>query len=501
MDTLKELLKIVNRKRLSKVDVFDKTFFNQNHTNLYLKLYEGLEKGIITNDETAADYIYGNADKDAKFRKLKSRFKVKMQKTVLLLDTDEVFINPQSRAFYECTLNNQIIEIIIKISGTTKLVYELVKENYAKAEQFKFYDILKNYSYYLLSYYALSGNIKEFSKEQELYLKYIELAQKEQYAKFLYFKASIQFENQAPITDALLDDVFKILNEFKLLKTELRNTEIEFFYYYLSLEYLQKSNKINELIDICNDADNYMIMNPASFTNTRKVIILIYKLSALLSAKKYEDGIQLIQNEAHLDLPENNFNWFLLKEIQFKLYLQHHDIEQATNVYDEVLQNKSFKRQSERLIERWKILYAYLVFMDYYLNKGAYKFSLAKFLNEVPVNSKDKSGFNFAIRMLEVLFHAAKNDFNLIFAKMDALRSYRSRYLNDNTYKRNHLLLSLMLKAEKSGFNYKDLKNADWYEIAELRKPNQYIIAEWEIIPYEVLWDIFVSFAQEKRTE
>ena len=34
MDALKELVKIVNRKRLSKIDVFDKTFLNQNNSNL-----------------------------------------------------------------------------------------------------------------------------------------------------------------------------------------------------------------------------------------------------------------------------------------------------------------------------------------------------------------------------------------------------------------------------------------------------------------------------------
>ena len=34
METLKQLVKIVNRKRLSKIDVFDKTFLNQNSKNL-----------------------------------------------------------------------------------------------------------------------------------------------------------------------------------------------------------------------------------------------------------------------------------------------------------------------------------------------------------------------------------------------------------------------------------------------------------------------------------
>ena len=75
MDALKELVKIVNRKRLSKIDVFDKTFLNQNNSNLYYKLYEGLESGTITDDITAAKYLYQSESKDAKFRKLKSRFK------------------------------------------------------------------------------------------------------------------------------------------------------------------------------------------------------------------------------------------------------------------------------------------------------------------------------------------------------------------------------------------------------------------------------------------
>jgi hypothetical protein len=135
--------------------------------------------------------------------------------------------------------------------------------------------------------------------------------------------------------------------------------------------------------------------------------------------------------------------------------------------------------------------------MDNYLNKGDFKFSLSKFLNDVPVNTKDKSGYNFAIRIIEMLFQMARKDYNLLFSKMDALRVYRSRYLNDNTYKRNHMFLGLLLKAEKCGFMGKELQKADWPEITELRKQNNYFIADWEIIPYEELWDIFVELAKQ----
>jgi hypothetical protein len=497
MDALKELVKIVNRKRLSKIDVFDKTFLSQNNSNLYYKLYEGLESGKVNDDVSAAKYLYDTEEKDARFRKLKSRFKSKLQKTLLMLDTEDVFVNNQSRAYYECVLSNQIIEIIIKITGTTKLVYELVKENYAKALQYNFYDILRNYSFYLLSYYAIKGDSKSFSKEQENYLKFIELAQKEQFAKFLYFKSTICFENQAPITDSLLEDVNNSLIQMLTIRNTLHNIEIDFYYFYLALEFYQKSNQLGKLLGICNEAEELMRINPSAFTNTRKIIIMLFKLSALLSTKQFKEGVDLIKNESAINIPESNYNWYLLKDIEFKLYLQNNNISDAYSVYNEVLENKSFKRQDSKLTERWKIYHAYLVFYDSFLNKGDYKFSLPKFLNDVPVNSKDKSGYNFAIRVIEILFNAARKDYNLIFSKMDALRVYRTRYLNDNTYKRNHLFLSILLKAEKSGFSNKEMASANWPEIAELRKQNNYIIADWEIIPYETLWDIFVELAKK----
>ena len=62
--------------------------------------------------------------------------------------------------------------------------------------------------------------------------------------------------------------------------------------------------------------------------------------------------------------------------------------------------------------------------------------------------------------------------------------------------KRNHLFLSLLLKAEKSGFDAKTMQSAKWSEINELRDRSN-IIADWEIIPYEELWDIFVDLAKK----
>ena len=498
MDALIEIVKVLNKKRLSKIDVFDKTLLNQNNSNLYNKLYEGLESGKIKDDKSAANYLYGTEDKDARFRKLKSRFKAKALKSILLLDSEDFHNSEQVRAYYECLTYNQTLEILIKATGTTKLIYELVKDDYPKAEKYNFYDILKNYSFYLITYYALKGDKKSLVEEEVKYLKYINLAQKEQIAKYLYMKSIVEFAGNVSINSELLDNVKDNVSKLHEIKIEIKNSEIDFYYFYIALLYYENGNFLNKLIDVCDEADELMNSNHHIITNNRKTVILLYRVKALLRLKYFDLALQALQNFDKVYLPtENLYNWYILKETEFKLYLQDNKIKEAYLIHEQVISNPSYKRQVAELTERWKIYHAYLVFYDSFLNKGDYKFSLPKFLNDVPVNSKDKSGYNFAIRVIEILFNAARKDYNLIFSKMDALRVYRTRYLNDNTYKRNHLFLSILLKAEKSGFSNKEMANANWPEIAELRKQNNYIIADWEIIPYETLWDIFVELAKK----
>ena len=497
MDTLKELVKIVNRKRLSKIDVFDKTFLSQNNTNLYYKLYEGLESGKIKDDESAAQYIYESHDKDAKFRKLKSRFKSKILKSILLFDVDDVFNNEQVKAYYECVTQSQIIEIIVKLTGTSKLVYELIKDNYPKALKYNFYDVLKNYSYLLITYYALKGDKKAFIEEELRYLKYIDLVHKEQLAKYLYSKGIVEIVSATTVNNDLLSIVKENVDKLFEIKNEINNPEVDFFYYYISLLYNEYNNDVEQILELCDETEKFMQNNFQIASNNRKTILLIYRVRALLQLKLFNKGISLLNSDTSFFPSENVYNWCILKEFEFKLYLQSINLTEAYRVYQQVIDNKSFKRQVDQLTEKWKIFHAYLVFYDSFINKGDYKFSLPKFLNDVPLNSKDKSGYNFAIRVIEILFNAARKDYNLIFSKMDALRVYRTRYLNDNTYKRNHLFLSILLKAEKSGFSNKEMATANWSEITELRKQNSHIIADWEIIPYETLWDIFVELAKK----
>lgn len=497
METLKQLVKIVNRKRLSKIDVFDKTFLNQSSTNLYYKLYVGIESDNINNDAEAAKYLYGTDEKDAKFRKLKSRFKEKLVKTILLFNKDELFNNDAGRVYYECITDFQTIEVLVKLTGTSSLVIELIKDHYTLCLKYKFYDILIKYSYYLTTYYSLRGKIKKYYDEKANYVLYSEYNKNELDSRQIYNEIMLQFTSSQPINETLLSKIKSCVNELENIVNKIDNDEIVYYFYYSKLLYEENIGSLDTIIMYCNEIENILIKNVYVYNNSKKLVILLYRLKSFLHLRKYEDGLTLYKKDTSFFPQENGYNWFVLKEFEFKLYLHDNKIKEANEVYESVLVNKFYKRQVEELTEKWKIHHAYLVFMDSYLNNGDFKFSLAKFLNDVPINTRDKGGYNFAIRIVELLFQFARGEYNIIFQKMDGLRGYRTRYLNDNTYKRNHLFLSLLLKAEKEGFDGKAMKKADWKEIAELRKLNTYIIADWEIMPYDVLWDIFVDLAKK----
>ena len=495
METLSDLIRVVNKKRISKIDVLDKTFLNSKSENLYYKLYNAIESGKISTDEEAAQLVYGTNKTDPRYKMLKSRLKDKVLKSVMLLDVDDAFNNEVGKAYYECLTHLQIIEIIIKFTGTTILVVKLIKENYSKSVKYKFYDILSKYSYYLIIYYSFKGDKRSLNLEEKKFIKYVDLEQKEKIAKCLYSKAVVGFESGDPITNDLISDTKENLDKLYVFSVEIKTPDVDFHYIYLAFMFYEISNDFEKLLEICNSAEVLLKNNSSYITYTRKFAILYYKSVAFLYLKKYKEGLRLIDNTT-IDIPETNYNWFVLNEVKFKLYLQFQRISETYGIYKIVVSNKSFNRQVVQITEKWKIYYAYLVFMDNYLNNGDYKFNLPKFLNDVPINSKDKSGFNFAIRIIEILFLFAHKKYNVVFAKMEALRIYRSRYLNDNTYKRNHLFLSLLLKAEKTGFDSSLMQKADWKEIKLLNERNN-IIADWEIIPYETLWDIFVELAKK----
>jgi hypothetical protein len=487
MEQLKELINIVNKRKLSQLEIFDKSFISRKDT-LFSKLYEGIADGHIHSDEDAIQYLYGSTKDNANYRKLKSRFKSRLLNTLYFIDVNNTSENESSKkAYFECVNRLYLSNILLRYTENRNASVQLIMDSYTTARKNNFFDILKEYSYKILVHYGMTGDEKKYNEEYESYLHYSKEYELEQKAQLIYTKVMMTVHytkrNQQEKENIIKECLAEIENT-----TAASKSLVVYFIYIRTLlfyyEILGDNRKINETCDIYlqHYKNYYTSILSENYLNT----VYIYKLKSLFDLRNDADALTLIQNI----LPTaKGASYLAVKEFEIKILLNNKQISEAKNILQQIHSSTLYKQANPVLKERWFVYNAYLEFLDNYINNGNYKFSLSKFSNDIPIISQDKSGFNLAARILSILFHIGRNDLDNAMQHIDALRVYQNRHLKDNSTSRSNLFVKLLSIMEKKSFNYKELKNVKEYNILKESYANQ-IMNESEIIFYDILWEM-----------
>ena len=195
-------------------------------------------------------------------------------------------------------------------------------------------------------------------------------------------------------------------------------------------------------------------------------------------------------------------NWFNFQELIIFFRFHLNDFEKASIVCNQVLLHKRFKNLPDHYIERFRIIEAYLY---YFKEEGMLsseflptkkKFKLGKFLNEVPKYSKDKSGANVQILIIQALFLIQREDIDESINRIDSLRQYCHKYLRkDHTFRSNCFIkmLVILLKNQfhKEAVERKTKKYLKLLNDHPIEKMRQSIGVE--IVPFEFLWGILTK--------
>ena len=122
-----------------------------------------------------------------------------------------------------------------------------------------------------------------------------------------------------------------------------------------------------------------------------------------------------------------------------------------------------------------------------------------RFLNEVPLYSKDKAGFNVAINIIQILLMIQERQFDKLIDKAESLKMYRSRYIKEDEDFRSNCFVKMLLIMIRCEFEPELTKR----ETAEyLQKMQSYgeksgrHFDAMEVVPYEVLWENVVEDIQ-----
>ena len=101
MKNLIEISKIVTKRKVKKIEIFDDHSLKHKNSK-FNEFYEALLANKFKNDRDAASFLYGCSPTDAKYRQLKSRFRKRLLNTLFLLDVNLPAASNYDRAYLTC---------------------------------------------------------------------------------------------------------------------------------------------------------------------------------------------------------------------------------------------------------------------------------------------------------------------------------------------------------------------------------------------------------------
>ncbi|MBL0341456.1 MAG: hypothetical protein IPP71_11235 [Bacteroidetes bacterium] len=248
-------------------------------------------------------------------------------------------------------------------------------------------------------------------------------------------------------------------------------------------------------IKIASDCEAYLKSKPHLIQRVRLGEMNLHKLYGSLHLRDYENGTSFATNCMTLFNP-GTLNWLIFLEYYFLLCLHTKNYIKAKEVFNQVIGHSSFKLYPAQSKEKWKIFESFLNYAIPSSVPGSKKFNVAKFINEVPIFSKDKAGYNLSIIISQIILLINLKDFSKILDKAEPLKQYASRYIKKEKNPRSYYFIKMLLVMVNYDFDSKktaQIANKFFIKLKESHLGLQSELETLEVIPYDVLWPEIIS--------
>jgi len=322
-------------------------------------------------------------------------------------------------------------------------------------------------------------------------------------AEIAYFDVMILFaRSQKNISQILASEIQPkhdcILEAFKHV-TSRRFIRIFYMYKILCAEISGQNDLACEL---CIQASQLISEKPFDAPGSQFSFDL-RAVSNLIKLGKYADGEAIAIKQMRI-WNKHLFNWNLISLYYFILCCHKRDYTTAYKTASRSLNHRSFRLLHETKKQFCHINHAYAHF---FLQCGKVeltdmeraklkKFRIYKFLNEVPIYSKDKRGMNISILIIQILFFVWEKKYKKVQLSINSLSRYCNKYLRDDDTYRSHCFIKMLLKLASADFNpIRGQRYAKSFHEKLLSRPlaTSRQAIEVEIVPYEHLWEMILE--------
>lgn len=511
MDKLRSLARLIDKHKIKQIDIVGLQT-SSSPTKLY-QLYEGLVSGDITSDETAIARLYGNAgdsqDEAGAFKKLKQRLEYKLCNTLFFIDQNEAKFNNTSSAYYHCHRSLAAFKIMIG-KGVRKAAIPFGEKAFRQAVKFGITSIAADLANDLRNHFAVNeADEKKFEKYDRMAEQYNQLRQAELRAESLYANIMVKVTAKRSSDPEWADKAGAYATQLEHIKRELPLLSFRFIHLFYLIKALQFEirNDLPNLIKVCEEAqrtyeDPALRMPPASCFN------IGFRLLQAFTQTQQFDKAHRVLDYCNTLVPEGSANWFLLRYAEVVLGFYADDFDRAYTAYRTAVDHKAYDQQYRMAAERWMMTEGYI---QYLIAAGKIqlqdpfsspkKFRLQRFLNDFIVFSKDKTGYNVDLIVLQVLFLLQKRDYEAILDRIDSWQKYASRYLNKSENKRSRIFLKMIFRLPKYFFKRTLVENKTkpiFERLQGVSFSTPQVTADPEMIPYETLWTFVLDSLDDR---
>lgn len=495
MHQLKEMVLFVDKHLGKKA-----TFVREKKSSKLQLLYEGTLNSLWNSDEEAIEALYSQeGDSSSAYRKLKMTLKSKLLDLLFSINLKNADCTDRQKATYMCYKEWAAAKLLLaknmRVNGI-ELCAKVLKD----AIKHEFSDLCRDTTVALRIHYGtIEGDERRFHYYNNLYKTYNYLCQREELAEEYYTHLTIHYVNIRKVDAAVHENA---INYYKELEADLQTYHSYRLHLYgrlIEMTIFRSINDYQGTLKVCKSAIAFF--KQKTFTASAPLQIFYYEMfETYITLKKYEEAIQ-VAKELNQYIEPGIFNWFKYQELSFLLFTHTKRYQEAFQIFQTVSNNNQFQFLPSHITETWKIFEAYLSFLikTNHLELASpvsLKFKVGKFLNEIEVFSKDKSGMNIAVLIVQLLFSILQKEQGDAADQVEAINKYCTRHLTYRSVRRSYCFIKMLLQIPINHYNYPLIVKKTESLLKELTAIPLKIASqslEVEIIPYDVLWEIVLS--------
>ncbi|GJM33504.1 MAG: hypothetical protein DHS20C18_25050 [Saprospiraceae bacterium] len=489
MKTIRELAGIVEPNRSEILQQFKSLDKPDNQLGyLYQK---GKQLKDPDMEELAETLFPGKQHAGKYLNHLKHRLTNKLLDLTLLADFGK---NEVQRAYFYSYRRFTVAKMLIGI-GAKSIGIRVAERAFARASKYEFTEICFFLANELMLHYgAILGDQKLFQKFKKLADYYMMVLQAEYLAQKYYAEVVFYFSNSRNTKSEYAEISTEYAEELKKLRKKVTTYKFNLLYFNILASRFQFLNDYKQLITTCEEAIQHFEAQSRPLPYTVFFSFYIKKASSHINLKQFQEADEDLGKCQELP-SSGSYNWHVMMIYQALLGFHAREYTMTFQAFEKA--KTQMDNVPENIAQQWRIVEAYIYFFQQRIpteRKG--RFKLGKFLNDVPIYSKDKRGNNISILILQILIFLSQGKKSAIIDRVDALKQYTRRYLNTGNTFRSSCFIKMLTQLESGNFNriavsrkaetyYKQLQSVP---IDVAQQPG-----ELEVVPYEVLWDMVLE--------